>query len=66
METYDISIPFYYLKWGALGLISILILSTIIWIICSYYFFKWFKISTNNYNFYLNEYNNISSNILKK
>ena len=65
-ETYDISIPFYYLKWGAIGLIITLILGSIIWIICSYYIFKWFKISANNYNFYLNEYNKMSSILLKK
>ena len=64
MNIYGIEIPFKYLKWIIIGLIIITILSLIVWIICSYYIFKWFKISIDNYNFYLNEDNKECRNIL--
>jgi len=66
MKICGIEIPFKYLKWIIFGLIIVAILSLVIWIVCGYYIFKWFKISINNYNFYLNEYNNDCSVLLNK
>lgn len=66
MKIYGIEIPFKYLKWIIIGLTIITILSLIVWIICSYYIFKWFKISIDNYNFYLNDYNKECRNILEQ
>ena len=64
MKIYGIEIPFKYLKWIIIGLTIITVLGLIVWIICSYYVFKWFKISIDNYSSYLNEYNKECRNIL--
>ena len=66
MKFYDFDIPFIYIKWGLFGLFLILLLCLIIWIVASYYIFKWFKISINKYNFYLNEYSNDCLTMLQK
>ena len=66
MKIFNIDIPFVYIKWAILILLFTSLLGLILWIVCSYYLYKWFKVSINKFNFYLNEYNNECENILKK
>ena len=66
MKIYGFEIPFVYLKWFIIVLTLTLILGLIVWIVCGFYIFKWFKISINNYNFYLNEYHTDCADLLKK
>ena len=66
MKLYGIDIPFRYINYIFSILLVTCFFTLIIRIICSYYAFKWFKISIDNYYFYLNEYNNECSTILEQ
>lgn len=66
VSFYKIILYFLNFRWFIIALITIILLFLLTWIIIGYYIFKWFNISLNNYNFYLNKYNNNCINILKK
>ena len=57
MNLFNINISFSYWKFMILGCIALFFLGLIIWIICSYYTYKWFKMNIDKDYFYFNKYN---------
>lgn len=49
-----------------LGIILFLIIGFLVWLLCSYYAFKWLKLKIDQDCFYFNEYNSDCCTILKK
>ena len=66
MLLFGIDIPFFYIKWIIIVIFLFSIIAFFLWIVCGYYIYKWFKVSINNYNFYLNDYNTECKDLLKK
>ena len=66
MLLFGIDIPFVYVKWVIFSFIIFSVIALILWIVCGFYIYKWFKVSINNYNFYLNHYNIECESTLKK
>ena len=66
MLLFGVEIPFVYIKWTIVILVFVCIIALFLWIVCGFYIYKWFKVSINNYNFYLNDYNIECEQILKK
>ena len=66
MNLLNINISFSYWKLIILGCIALFFLALIIWIICSYYTYKWFKMNIDKDYFYFNEYNSDCKTVLKE
>jgi len=60
---FDIS--FSYWRVVIIGLIITLAATFIVWLVCSYYVLKWFKMNIDRDYFYFNEYNADCCNILE-
>ena len=66
MNLLNINISFSYWKLIILGCIALFFLGLIIWIICSYYTYKWFKMNIDKDYFYFNEYNSDCKVVCKR
>ena len=66
MNLFNINISFSYWKFMILGCIALFFLGLIVWIICSYYTYKWFKMNIDKDYFYFNEYNSDCKAVLKE
>ena len=66
MNIFNINISLYNLKLIILGSIIIIFIIILLWLVCSYYIYKWFKMNIKKDYFYFNEYNTSCKNILKQ
>ncbi len=66
MNLFNINITFSYWKAIILGCIALFFFGLIIWLICSYYTYKWFKMTIDKDYYYFNEYNSDCKEILKQ
>lgn len=66
MNLFNINISFSYWKLIILGIVAFIFIGLIIWVICSYYTYKWLKMNIDKDYFYFNEYNSDCKTILKQ
>ena len=66
MHFFNINISISYWKFIILSIILLLIIGFVVWLVCSYYAFKWLKMNIDKDCFYFNEYNSDCCNILEK
>ena len=66
MLTIIKSILFEYWNYIILGIIVTLLFLFILWVICSYYIFKWFKLKIDAEYLYYNKYNESCNELLKE
>ncbi len=66
MNLFNINISFSYWKFIILGIIALCFIGLMIWLVCSYYTYKWLKMNIDKDYFYFNEYNSDCKTILKQ
>ena len=66
MNLFNINISFSYWKLVILGFIALCFTILVIWLVCSYYIYKWLKMNIDKDYFYFNEYNTDCKNIIKQ
>ena len=66
MNLFNMNIPSSYWKFIILAIIILSFIGFIIWLVCSYYVYKWLKMNIDKDYFYFNKYNSDCKAVLKE